>query len=396
MIKLSKLYKLAFGIIVILCFLMGGSIQFFIGIPNIVYSLGVLSFLLVIYILYISVKKKVLLDRVVALFILLFFFIIISAIYNSTAVIKTLIYLIFVLVPLSCYLFFHINNKEEYLPKATISKLFLIIALVQLPVMLIQNYGYDFIIDFNRSNQSIAPFDFMFGTFFLKADHALGFFLLFNIINIYTRTKAASISSKLIILYLVLTIFFGESNVSKLLVLIFILYMVYTIVPKKIRIIGLVALVFLIPISLVQLNKIKAFETEVYFIKNQYNIKTSFRNYEIGIAKRPQVVISYATKIPLKFIGDGPYSYFDIIKGKFALTKHFSQLIWVYADIGLFGLTLLILILYILTLNLGLSITLRFLVFSFILVYAFMTTILSDLVIMITFMSLLKNKRRTL
>lgn len=393
MIKFYKLYKLSFGIAVVLCFLIGGATQFFIGIPNLVYTVGVLAFFILTYILYVIIKNKIILDKVVSLHILMFFVVVFSALYNSTSILKTLIYLIFILVPISCYLFFKINKKEGYISKETISNLFLIIALIQLPVMLIQKTGYDFFIDFNRSSQLVASFDFMFGTFFLKADHSLGFFLLFNIINIYRVNKALTISSKLIIVYLALTIFVGESNVTKLLAVIFVLYIIYGLVPKKIRIIGLLAVVVLIPIGLGQLKKITAFEREVYFIKNEYNPEKSLRNYERGIAKRPQVVISYATKIPIKVIGDGPYSYFNIIKGQFENTKHFSQLIWTYADLGLIGLILTLLMLYALTLSLGLSIQLRYIVFSFIMVYAFMTTIFSDLAIMITFMSLLQNKK---
>jgi hypothetical protein len=396
MIKFSKLYKFSFALVVVLCFLIGGFTQFFIGVPNLVYTIGALFFLLITYILYVVIKRKIILDKVVSLSIIMIFVVFFSAIYNSTSVVKTLIYLIFILVPISCYLFFKINKKEGYISKSSISNLFLIIALIQLPVMLIQKTGYDFFIDFNRSSQLVASFDSMFGTFFLKADHSLGFFLLFNIINIYRTSKAISTSSKLIIVYLGLTIFVGESNVTKLLTAIFILYIIYGMVPKKIRIIGLLAVVVLIPVGLGQLKKIKAFETEVYFIKNEYNPESSFGNYKRGIAKRPQVVISYATRIPVKLIGDGPYSYFNIIKGEFKNTKHFSQLIWTYADLGLVGLVLTLLLLYALTLSLDLSIQLRYIVFSFVLVYAFMTTVFSDLAIMITFISLLQNKRKTL
>lgn len=393
MIKFSKLYKLLFGLVVVLCFLIGGSTQFFLGIPNIVYTIGVLSFFLLGYGVYVVIKKKIILDKVVSLHLIMLTFIFLSAIYNSTSIVKTLIFLIFVLVPISCYLFFKINSKEDYISKKTINTLFLVIAMIQLPVVLVQKFGYDFLIGFNRSSQLIAPFDFMFGTFFLKADHSLGFFLLFNIINIYRINKAVSLSSKLVIGYLLLTIFIGESNVSKLLAAIFILFIVYNSVPNKIRIIGLLAALVLVPVALNQFQKIEAFEKEVYFIKNEYNPISSYRNYERGIAKRAQVVISYSTKIPLKIMGDGPYSYFNVLKGEFTKTKHFSQLIWSYADLGLIGLVLTLLLLYAITLSLGLSLELRIIVFSFVLVYAFMTTIFSDLAIMVTFIGLLQNKR---
>jgi hypothetical protein len=238
----------------------------------------------------------------------------------------------------------------------------------------------------------------MFGTFFLKADHALGFFLLLNIINVFKNNKEQSITKfpKFVLALLTLTVFIAESNISKLLLAFFIVYLVYKSFPKRIRIIGFFVAIILIPIGYKQLKKIKAFEREIYFFEREYNPEKSFGNYERGIAKRPQVVISYVTKLPLRVIGEGPYSYFNVLTGKFTNTKHFSQFIWTYADLGIIGLIVVLLLLYELTKSLGLSPKLRYVIFIVIIVYAFMATIFSDLAIMITFMSLLQNKKQKL
>lgn len=396
MIKLSKLYLGVFLLIIAFCFLIGGFSQFFIGIPNTVFTYGVMGLFFTFYCIYVLIKKKIIVDKTVLLFFLFFLLIILSAIINQTNFIKTLIYLIFVFVPIGSYLFFKINQKERYISSKTISKIYLFIACLQLPVILIQNFGYDFFISFNNSNQAIASFDFMFGTFFLKADHALGFFLLLNIFNVFENNINNSItkSPKLIVFYLSLTIFIAESNVTKLLLILFFGYLIYKSFPRKIKIFGVLIVIVLIPFVYSQAKKIKAFENEIYFFHQEYNSKKSFLNYKSGIAKRPQVVITYATKLPLRIVGKGPYSYFNILKREFTATKHFSQLIWAYADLGIVGLILLIFLLYLLVNSFNLDKGVKIILFGVILVYAFMTTIFSDLAIMITLTSLLQNNNK--
>lgn len=395
MIRLGKLYSLTFIFIVLACFLFGGFIQFFIGVPNTVFSFLITFIFLLIYVTYVLVKQKVFMDRVVLLHFLFLILIIISSIVNHTYIVKTLIYFIFVLLPLGCYLFFKVNQKENYIPQVRISRIYLVIACLQLPVMIVQYLGYDFLIGFNRSNQSAADFDFMFGTFFLKADHAMGFFLLFNIFNLIENNPQQQITRypKSLYFYLGLTILVSESNISKLVLSIFVLYMVYKAFPKKIKVFGVLAIVLATPIVYSQISKVPAVKDEIHFIKSEYNVVKSYRNYERGIAKRPQVIIAYASKIPFKIIGDGPYSYFNILKGRFTQTQHFSQIIWTYADLGIIGVIILIMLLYAIVKSLELSSYISVFVFSIILIFSLMTTILSDLGIMITLISLLQKRK---
>lgn len=320
---------------------------------------------------------------------------VLSSLVNNTKVLKTIIYFIFILIPLGAYLFFKVNQKENYVSQTSISRIYLFISLIQLPIILLQRYGaYDILIGFNRSSQSIASFDFMFGSFFLKADHALGFFLIFNIINLIENNKNKNITKygALVITYLSITILLTESNISKLILILLFLYISYVKFPKRIKILSIFFMMTISYIAFNSFKNIKAFDREIYFIKKEYNQKKSLGNFKRGIAKRPQVVITYLTSLPVKYLGEGPYSYFNVLTGKFTLTEHFSQIIWTYADLGIFGLILFLLILYNLVLNLGLDPSMNFLVFSIVLVYSFMTNIFSDLAITITMVSILNNK----
>jgi len=378
-----------------MCFLLGGITQFFLGLPNTAYTYSVVLLFYFIILLYTYTRGVVMVDRVVISTVLYGSWIFISGAVNGSGAILIAIYTIFFLLPLGCYLFFKINQKNNYISHRHISRLYLIIACIQAPILLMQRFGYSALISFNRSSQQIVHEDFLFGSFFLKADHALGFFLLMNIFNLIENNRSQNITKHAWLFYGLLggTVFLSESNITKLLLLVFVAYLIFKSFPRKIRIISLVIAILVTPLLMQQAAKIKNVQTQLHFIDTQYNVTKSWENFEKGIAKRPQVIITYARKIPLKWIGDGPYSYFDILKGKFAKTKHFSQMIWTYADLGLIGLFLFLLLLWSLVRSLEISGYLSAIVFGVILIYSLMTTIFSDLAIMISLISLLQKRK---
>ncbi len=393
--KISKLLLVGFLIIMSFVFLIGGFTQFFIGVPNTVYTYFIIVLLFLLYFVYVFFGKKMFWDKVIVWHLIFALWILISAWVNDTPFTKWAIYSLFFLLPLGSYLFFKINKKKNFVSQRYLSRLYLTIAFLQLPLLLLQKVGYNLLIGFNQSGQAIAEHDFMFGSFFLKADHALGFFLLFNIINLVENNKKLKITNYpfLAFLYLSLTIFLTGSNISKVILLVLLIYLVYKSFPRKIRVLSLVLALLLTPLVLNLALRVDAVNTEAYFIKTQYNAEKSLINYEKGIAKRPQVLIAYATAIPFKWVGDGPYSYFDILTGKFQKTKHFSQIIWAYADLGIVGLIILIALIYNLVKNLDVSNDTAIFIFGIVLIFSLMTTIFSDLAIMITLTSLLqKNK----
>lgn len=78
---------------------------------------------------------------------------------------------------------------------------------------------------------------------------------------------------------------------------------------------------------------------------------------------------------------EGPYYYFNIFNGKFKKTKHYSQLIWSYNDLGIIGLLVTILLGLVISLNLGLGKEHRLLFVGLILFYLLMTNVYADLAI---------------
>ncbi|WP_147415816.1 hypothetical protein [Ulvibacterium marinum] len=134
---------------------------------------------------------------------------------------------------------------------------------------------------------------------------------------------------------------------------------------------------------------------QYYFFKNKYTPQESQIAFDKTYAKRPQIVVVYAAKKDLKVMGNGPYDYFDIFTGKFKQTKHFSQLIWTYNDLGLLGLLIVIFLAFTLIKSLNLKKESALLLSLVFLMYLFMTNAYSDLAMMLSFL-LIRNSRSKL
>lgn len=267
-----------------------------------------------------------------------------------------------------------------------------------MPIMLIQKNFFSFLIKFNNSGQIIEWFDFMFGSFFIKSDHSLGVFLLIIIaLILYKENSLKGIikSPKLVIIYLGATLFLTESNISKLFLVI--LTSTFFIIPIYKKYSGTlkfkISVLFLAAIIIITGYSMK----EKQFIQNrlggklekQLSIDNAIKFYELGTAKRFQIILVAATQYKTKWIGDGPYSYFDIKTGKFKKTRHFTQLIWTYYDLGIIGLIVVFCYIYSLMGYLDIEKGIPFVfAISIFLFYSLYTTILSDIAIMFSLISI--------
>jgi hypothetical protein len=73
-----------------------------------------------------------------------------------------------------------ILEKRAITTKRIFFSFFRFVTLIQLPIILIQKYGFDYLIGLNNSTQDINEYDFMFGSFFIRADHSLGFLFYYT------------------------------------------------------------------------------------------------------------------------------------------------------------------------------------------------------------------------
>lgn len=403
MIFFKTVYQFSFYFVVLLTFLIGGPLQFFIGVSNTGLTYIILILMSATYFLYVGVYQKLLLHRVFLMGLIFFAHILLSGIVNQSQITSTLIYSLFALLPLTTFLFCYINYKQKFISHQQIFKVFHFIGLIQLPIILVQRYFYDSLISLNNSSQQIASFDFLFGSFFLKSDHSMSFFLLSLVASIFLnrRNKSLKIKFPLIsVLYFSTTIFLSESNISKL--FISILLGIYFIEPiyflfKKSPLIKIVTLItiFLGVLFIYGLREKEMITNKIGGkFDNQYTLKVSERQYELGKAKRGQIIIVAANKRSHSFFGSGPYSYFDIMSGKFSKNKHFSQLIWTYFDLGLLGL--LIAVFYFLSIISFLDIPRGFFYaffLSILLGYSIYTTFFSDIAILFTLLMTFNKKK---
>ena len=391
---MKSLLPYLFIILILSVYFVGGVFQYFFGIPSTLYSMLVLGLVYLIVSLTILVRNgKVTRSNIILISLLYLFLIIGSGKVNDTELVKIMLYFVFPLVPLGVFLAIDGLNTVGINVKKLSSLFFKVLILIQLPIILIQKYGYDFLIKFNNSNHSIGDYDFMFGSFFIKADHSLGFFLLIYLLAIifqYRRGGAKQIPWFLIG-YICVTILLLESNLTKLLFFIVLTYYGVIWANKRVRYSGIIAIFIVGYVMLNLALSVPKIQTELYFLKNKYTVSESVKATERGYAKRPQIVISYIQD-SLKIIGEGPYDYFNLLTGEFKKSMNFSQLIWTYNDLGIIGIMVIVLLLFVIISYLGLDRESRIILTFIMLFYLFMTNVYYDIGMMLSLFVIVNRK----
>lgn len=404
MLSIKTLYQFSFYLVLTFTFLIGGTLQFLFGLSNTGLTIVLSSIMFFNYVMYVFVKQKVLINWVFISFLFYFLIIILSSLTNNSNLSKSIIYLNFAFLPLSTFYFFYINRIEGYLKSKSYLEFVLFIASIQLPVLIIQKNFYSQLITLNNSGQNIASFDFLYGSFFIKSDHSLGCFLLIIIIGLLFNINKINKHIKyrfIISIYLSITLLLAESNISKTLLIatwsIYIFKLLYEKIPnsfsnKKFYIIitSLLLLIVFYNLRNIEFITSKLGGT----IEKNYTIEKSSYFFEEGTAKRLQIIIVAIYKLDLKYLGDGPYSYFDILTGKFKNTIHFSQIIWTYFDLGILGLILIFMYLYnLVRATLNDNKQLFIFIFPITIIYMMYTTPFSEIGILISFFLIFSIKQ---
>lgn len=375
-------------------YFIGGFFQFFLGIPSTVYSILVLGLIYLIALLTILVRNgKVPRSNIILFCLLYVILIIVSGSINNSDIKKIILYFIFPLVPLGVFLAVDGLISAGVNVKKLSSFFFKALIIIQLPIILIQKYGYDFLIRFNNSNQFIGDYDFMFGSFFLKADHSLGFFLLtYFLATIFQFRKGGRKQMPWVLIgYICVTILLLESNLTKLMFFIVLTYYGVIWANKRVRYSGVIA-IFLVGYVMFNLAlSVPKIQTELFFLKNKYTVSESVKAVERGYAKRPQIVISYIQE-SLKIIGEGPYDYYNLLTGEFKKAMNFSQLIWTYNDLGILGIMVIMLLLFAIIKYLDIDRESRILLTFILLFYLFMTNVYYDIGMMLSLFIIVNRK----
>ncbi len=394
MINFGKLHIYVLIFVLIIAYFISGILQFFFGIPYVALAFVLILALGFMVLLSLPTWNFRYGDAVVIFGAIYFLLILISAAINQSKIIHLLIYLFFPLLPTFFYVFTKSGIKQKAFFKRKISLWFIYIALIQLPVVLFQRFSYDFLKGFNKSGQNLIQVDFWFGTFPLKADHALGFFMLLNVLNIYWNNDKLKLTKYpwLIIIWITVTVFLTDTKITQLLLAILFIVHAYMVVPNRVRIIGIITAFVSVVLVILFLQQIPILKHEYEYSKKSYTLKHSKSTYNSGIyARRLNIVLYYMHYRPLTLIGNGPYDYFNFIEGKFKKTHHFSLLIWTYNDLGLLGLITVILFMFFLVKSLSLSNWRTWLIFIILMIYSFMTISLFDYAFVVALVLIVNN-----
>ncbi|WNH08606.1 hypothetical protein [Thalassobellus suaedae] len=176
-IKINTFFTYFLFGIILFTYIFPGFIQFFIGVPSTVYAVILILLINGIVLIDILLRRKVIFNKVIVSLLVIAILIIISGMVNGTNLSKVLLYLNFVFIPLSINYIFAILEIRGVFLKEKLSRFFRFIALIQLPVVILQKYGYDLLIKYSNANQKIAEVDFMFGSFALKVGPCFRVFL---------------------------------------------------------------------------------------------------------------------------------------------------------------------------------------------------------------------------
>ncbi len=366
--------KIFYTFILIYVFILGGMTQFFVGISNTISSyligLTVIVFQLIINLNSFKINRP---SIVIQFAVLTIVYIIVNGIFiNNAGILKSTIYLYFVFLPIAAiYIadYFIINPTR----KKILINLLTVVALIQLPVLVIQKFTYDIFSSIRLSDKVVHEIDFSFGTFFMANDHALGFFLICFLLYASKKYRGAKFISILSIV--IFSVLLTNSKYSYLLLLLALTYLFINHF-KFGKLLVLISIPILICLAYFFLNSLD--------YNQLLNLNNAEKFYNSGEASRQQIIFILLEQ-GISLFGQGPYSYFDIESGTFESAQNFSQWIWNYFDLGLIGVIFFTTYTFIIYSQQKTKNHYSLLITCFLLFYGFFTNYTTDLNMLITY-----------
>jgi hypothetical protein len=300
-------------------------------------------------------------------------YIIINGLYlNNAGFQKTSIYLLFAFLPIAAMLIVDYYIENQHLKK-NLERFLMLLTLIQLPVLIIQQFTFDIFGTLKLSSANLNEIDFNFGTFFMADDHALGFFLICYLL--FYAKRNWGINFFLLVTVITASIFLTNSKTSYFLLFIALIYLLM----NRYR---WIRIFFLLMIPVILVAGYQLF-TQVDFFE-QLQLNTAESSYNTGYASRQQILY-VLLKQGISWMGNGPYSYFNILTGTFEAGTNFSQWIWNYYDLGLIGVVLFIAYTLFIYFNYENKSRYAFLITMFLIFYGFFTNYTTDFSMMLTY-----------
>ena len=339
-------------ILLLYCYVVGGGLQFFLGLSNTIISFIIPVSYLAISTLKLNIKISKKRFKLILLLVFIIGYVFVLSLINGRGFIRPMFYSLAFIIPFFIYVLINDNFAIPYrsIKLRALKKLLLYIAVFQTPILLLQKNFYNFFIQFERTSNHVNSYDFMFGSFLLKNDHTLGFFIVLNILYIWSYEVLRNrMQTMLVTIILIINLFLSGSNTSIIFLFGAILFLLLRGKTGELKIsvkLLLSVIIIFTAYFLFEYLELKFYSDLMHKLGYRLDYKSSVHWLELGKARREQIILVLLHN-GLSFFGNGAYSYFDILTGEFTkYFRHFSQLIWIYYDLGLLGIALFIYYMY--------------------------------------------------
>ena len=276
-------------------------------------------------------------DMVTKSFVLLALVIIVSGIVNGSDIMEILIFFRYLIIPFSMYYLAIIHIRGKNIVK--LIKLSIFVAMIQLPVVIIQRLFYRQLIPLSAVD--VIPMDFNFGTFFIKNDPAMSMFLIGVILFVLFDNKNNYFIKRrhLIAVWLTITILLANAIITHFIIIgIWGYYLLRSISVKRL---SQVLAAGMIVVGTFYYSghlddwilRIKAAASTIEIV----DIEKSEDLFFQGGYARAAAIIYYINQ-PIKILGDGPSKYWSPITGY--ILGNQGHAFTFYSEVGIIGLLL--------------------------------------------------------
>ncbi len=327
----STIHTLLFWGVLVMVFLLGGSLQIFGLITNTVLTVSIILLIMVTIIISSIYNGKLRYAKWYLWATASAAILIVSASYAQKDLLYSVASVLNVLTPWAILIFVLITIRK--LDSRQIFRYFLFISALQLPVIFLQRISYEHISQI--ATQRVEYIDIGFGTFFLKADHSLGFFLLCMVVYVLfsPSSKMSGIERCSWLVLWTLTIFSINSKISHLLFLVVISFFLFS------KLIGISGVKYLMLFLAVVIITILPLQFQIMDPLHQLDLQySSLKDHDTIPRWGPLIIFLYE---PVSWIGNGPFSYYDPISKQWGLMGGHSQWYSLYYDYGLLGFLVL-------------------------------------------------------
>ena len=383
-IRSSLLIDIIWHLVFTGAFLVSGALSalaLMLGVP---YRMALWSLL----VLPIFVLRRIRLSAVIIAYGLLALVVVVSGLLNGSSLLEILLFTRVLVFSFLIYVLVRVAVSRDN--AARVYRWCLSLAIVQLPIVLIQRLLYESMP--TAIKVSVSRVDFGFGTFNLKGDAAMSFFVTMVVLLIlfHGRGRVSLRRQWFVLPWLSLTVLLANSEVMK--PLLFLIWGFYLITHPREKLIVNASLLLVLAIGGLAVTGGLSFVWSklVTYLPNNLNFSSSGEAAFLAGSYGRGAAIAYYIRRGISLFGDGPSSYYSPLNRQYLLGNR-GHIFTFYSEIGLLGWLSSVLVLF------GLAFLdpsrpwsmrwswLRFLVFVSIMALSYTTEVMNDISVFLAY-----------